>query len=296
MADEELGLMEKIMSGMSDDKGLFQGGQDDRLFGRARDALEGRKGTIGHGPAMALSGVPKTGEESWQRDLDYADLPEETKRFGGIRAKLRGSSSGTGNIDLGRDYYDKELQHAVANDPKKSRSMMLDYMSARTSKLRGEGYDSDLLHGDERFAYGLPSLKKFGLDYDYLHSRPNEIASLYGSLEDDESRGIFRDYLGTEAELDYGQYGMGGDIGYGGDPGKHGYEAIDKYINRPNEAVEAGGIHGGFVGEIMSGDFYDDIPVDVRDLVRGQSQYGATTKGQEGFKKGFDRRIEDVGY
>tara|TARA_Y100001938_G_C8021896_1_gene395768 strand:- start:65 stop:1144 length:1080 start_codon:yes stop_codon:yes gene_type:complete len=82
-------LMDKIMGALKDDKGLFQGGQEGRIFGRAKDALEGKKGTIGHNVAMSLSGVSKEGDDSWQRSLDYEDLPEITKREGGIRGKFR---------------------------------------------------------------------------------------------------------------------------------------------------------------------------------------------------------------
>ena len=77
------------MGSLKDDKGLFQGGQEGRVFGRAKDALEGKKDTIGHNIAMSLSGVSKEGEDSWQRSLDYEDLPEITKREGGVRGKLR---------------------------------------------------------------------------------------------------------------------------------------------------------------------------------------------------------------
>ena len=40
MANEK-GLMGKIMGMMTDDKGLFQGGRKNRMFGRVRDAMEG---------------------------------------------------------------------------------------------------------------------------------------------------------------------------------------------------------------------------------------------------------------
>ena len=37
-------LMNRIMKRMTDDRGLFQGGEQGRLFGRVRDALEGNRG------------------------------------------------------------------------------------------------------------------------------------------------------------------------------------------------------------------------------------------------------------
>ena len=74
MADKD-NVIKNIMGKFTDDEGLFRGGQEGRMFGRAKDALEGKKNTIGHNIAMSLSGVPKEGPDSWQRDLDYEDLP-----------------------------------------------------------------------------------------------------------------------------------------------------------------------------------------------------------------------------
>lgn len=58
MADKD-NVIKNIMGKFTDDEGLFRGGQEGRMFGRAKDALEGKKNTIGHNIAMSLSGVPK---------------------------------------------------------------------------------------------------------------------------------------------------------------------------------------------------------------------------------------------
>ena len=59
MADKD-NVIKNIMGKFTDDEGLFRGGQEGRMFGRAKDALEGKKNTIGHNIAMSLSGVSKT--------------------------------------------------------------------------------------------------------------------------------------------------------------------------------------------------------------------------------------------
>tara|TARA_R110002020_G_scaffold58052_4_gene159416 strand:- start:2957 stop:4060 length:1104 start_codon:yes stop_codon:yes gene_type:complete len=168
-------IIKNIMSKFSDDKGLFQGGEEGRMFGRARDAMEGKKNTIGHDIAMNLSGVSKEGDDSWQRSLDYKDLPEITKREGGIRGQfrdllgldnklgdydaltkeLRGAGSSRSHnqaidahdrrrAELGSDFNQKRLQVALdSGDVDTRNEMMLDWMEGANIQNWASG-DGDL--------------------------------------------------------------------------------------------------------------------------------------------------------
>ena len=59
----EKGLMGKIMGMMTDDKGMFQGGKRNRMFGRLRDTMEGAPTDIELNNAMPRSYVDSKGNK-----------------------------------------------------------------------------------------------------------------------------------------------------------------------------------------------------------------------------------------
>ena len=280
MAEDREGLMQSIMGAMSDEGGLFQGGEEGRMFGRVRDAFEGKKGTAGHGLAMALSGVSKEGEDSWQRDLDYEDLPERTKRHGGIRGKAReffGAKQGWDDPEYAQmkggeygdwrahdyavegqdtEYRAKKLQHALdSGDIETRNKMMTDWMGEKSKYHWGkEGVPSHMWESDLDDHYRKNPLYK---DTEMYIDRPRA-----------SGEGTYRSAIGMK------DFGFEGNL-LSGNPEELGalYESMDKdqrstllnYLRTEGEEY-------GLLGEGQSGRRYQNEMFDK--YIKGPQEAG----------------------
>jgi hypothetical protein len=121
MANEK-GLMGKIMGMMTDDKGMFQGGKRNRMFGRLRDTMEGAPTDIELNNAMPKSYVDSKGNKVDIKGNIYDFFDKNPKGYqeylisvGGRGEEVFGKGYGKVMQDMFTKNFDKRLGDNAVN-------------------------------------------------------------------------------------------------------------------------------------------------------------------------------------